>query len=144
MTQIPNTANQQGTFETREEVLAIAGAQQMATSRYELSELEEIEFFYGNRQVELDAVFRPGIDSPLSPTAFNDSERGEKGSCENPFVLDEKEEKDSSLSSTLVSERPTEPPRSRPLGRWIERIESVPEFVYRTLFERKYSVYYIV
>ena len=57
------------------------------------------------------------------------------GSSKNPIVLDEEEDKDDSPSRTQASERPTEPPRllkSRPFGR---RIENVPEFFYRTLFE---------
>ena len=87
--------------------------------------------------MELDAVFRPGIhriDTPFSATAFNDLEMVEGGSSENPIVLDEEEDKNSS-ATTPVSERPTEPPRllrSRPFRR---RTENVKEFVFRTLFE---------
>ena len=59
---------------------------------------------------------------------------GERESSENPIVLDEKEDKNSS-ATTPVSERPTEPPRllkSRPFR---GRIENVKEFVYRILLE---------
>ena len=85
--------------------------------------------------MELDVVFIPGIDTPFSPTAFNDLEMREGGSSENPILLDEVEDKVNSPPTTPVSERPTEPPRllrSHPFGR---RIEKVPEFVYRTLSE---------
>ena len=41
---VPITPNQQGTFETREEVLSSVGAQVTDTRRYELSNLEDIEF----------------------------------------------------------------------------------------------------
>ena len=88
--------------------------------------------------MELDAVFRPGIDridTPFSATAFNDLEMVEGGSSENPIVLDEEDDKENPSATTPVSERPTEPPRllrSRPSCR---RIENVKEFVYRTLFE---------
>ena len=50
-------------FEMKEEVLASAGAQDMITSKYELSDLEGIEFFWENPELELDAVFRPGTDT---------------------------------------------------------------------------------
>ena len=42
--QVPNTPNQQGTFEMREEVLSSVGAQAMDTSSYQVSDLEDIEF----------------------------------------------------------------------------------------------------
>ena len=47
---------------------------------------------------------------------------GERGSFENPIVLDEEEDKENSSATTPVSERPTEPPRllrSRPSCRRI-------------------------
>ena len=64
-------------------------AQAINTSGYELSNLEDIELFWENPQVELEAVFRPGICTFLSPTAFNDLEMGEQGPFEKPIVLDE-------------------------------------------------------
>ena len=45
-TQVPVTPNQQGTYEMRDEILANAGAQDMNNSGYELSDLEDIEFFW--------------------------------------------------------------------------------------------------
>ena len=81
----------------------------------------------------MDSVFRPGIDTPLSPTVFDDFLMGD-GSVENPIVLDEEEEKENA-PSTAESVRHTEPPRllrSRALG---PRIENVPDYVYRNLFE---------
>ena len=88
--------------------------------------------------MELDAVFRPGIDrinTAFSAAPLNDlEEMGKGGSSENPIVLDE-EDNENSSPTTPVSERPTEPPRllkSRPFR---GRIENVKEFVYRTLFE---------
>ena len=42
----PNHANHQATFELREEVLATARTQEVVTSSYELSDLEEVEFFW--------------------------------------------------------------------------------------------------
>ena len=99
------------------------------------ADLDDVEFYCENDQLDVDAVFRPGIDTPFSPTAFDDLEMG--GSAENPILLDEEEDKGNSppTSTTPVSERPTRPPallRSRPFG---TRKENVPDYVYRNLFQ---------
>ena len=65
LAQVPITPNQQGTFEMREEVLSSVGAQDLDTSSYQLSDLEDIEFNCENSQLDLDAVFGPGIDTPF-------------------------------------------------------------------------------
>ena len=82
----------------------------------------------------MDAVFRPGIDTPFSPTIFDDLSM--EGSVEDPIVLEEEEDKEiASPPSTPESVRPTDPPRlqrSRPFG---TRIENVPDCVYRNLFQ---------
>ena len=59
------------------------------------------------------------------------------GSAENPILLDEDQYKENfpPAPSTPESVRPTEPPRlqrSRPFG---ARIETVPDYVYRNLFQ---------
>ena len=133
LARVPITPNQEGTMEMRDEVLSSVGAQDLDTSSYQVSDLEDIEFNWKDSQ--LDSVFRPGIDTPFSPTVFDDLLMGD-GSVENPIVLDEEEEdKENAAPTTPVSERPTEPPRllrSRPFG---ARIENVPDYVYRNLFE---------
>ena len=73
-------------MEMRDEVLSSVGAQDLDTSSYQVSDLEDIEFNWENS--ELDAVFRPGIDTPFSPTLFDDLLMGD-GSVESPIVLDE-------------------------------------------------------
>ena len=94
-------------MEMRDEVLSSVGAQDLDTSSYQVSDLEDIEFNWENDQLDLDAVFRPGIDNPFSPTAFDDlSMEG------TPIVLDEDEDKENApLPTTPESVRPTEPPR---------------------------------
>ena len=99
------------------------------------ADLDEVEFYWENDQLDVDAVFRPGIDTAFSPTAFDDLEMGD--SAENPILLGEEEDKENSPPRTTapVSERPTRPPallRSRPFG---TRIENVPDYVYRNLFQ---------
>ena len=72
--------------------------------------------------MELNAVFGPGINFRFLSTVFNELERGDGGSFENPIVLDEEEDLENSPPTTPVSERPTEPPklpRSCPFRRQI-------------------------
>ena len=62
---VPITPNQQGTFEMRE-VLSSVGAQDTDTRGYEVSDLEDIEFSWEDFAVDMDSVYRPGIDSHFS------------------------------------------------------------------------------
>ena len=131
---VPITPNQEGTMEMRDEVLSSVGAQDLDTSSYQVSDLDDIEFNWENSQLDMDSVFRPGLDTPFSPTVFDDLLMGD-GSVEKPIVLDEEQDKENAPPTTPVSERPTEPPRllrSRVFG---ARIENVPDYVYRNLFE---------
>ena len=135
LARVPITPNQEGAIEMREEVLSSVGAQDLDTSSYQASYLEDIEFEWEDSQLDMDAVFRPGIDTPFSPTTFDDLLMGD-GSVENPIVLDEEEDKENAPTPTTPeSVRPTEPPmlqRSRPFG---TRIEHVPDYVFRNLFQ---------
>ena len=98
-------------MEMRDEVLSSVGGQDLHTSSYQVSDLEDIELNWENSQLDMDAVFRPGIDTPFSPTTFDDLSM--EGSVENPIVLDEGKEKENAAPppSTPESVRPTEPPR---------------------------------
>ena len=133
---VPITPNQRRTFEMREEVLSSVGAQDTDTSGYELSDLEDIEFSWEDPAVDMDSVYRPGIDTPFSPSIFDDFQM-EGSTAANPITVDDEEDKENSAPTTTTtpeSERPTEPPRllrSRPFG---TRLETVLESVYRTLF----------
>ena len=125
LARVPITPNQEGTMEMRDEVLSSVGAQDLDTSSYQMSDLEDIEFNWEDSQLDMDAVFRPGIDTPFSEATFHDL--SVRGSVENPIVLDEEEDKENAPLTTPVSECPTEPPRllrSRAFG---ARIENVPD-----------------
>ena len=139
LARVPVTPNQQGTHEMRDEVLSSVGAQEgLDTSGYQVSaDLDDVEFYRQNDQLDIDSVFQPGINTPFSPTPFDDLEMG--GSAENIIPLVEEEDKENSPSTTTtttpVPERPTQPPallRSRSFG---TSIENVPDYVYRNLFQ---------
>ena len=116
---VPITQSQEGTMEMRDEVLSSVGALDLDTSSYQVSDFGEVEFNWEGSHLDMDAVLRPGKDTPFSPTTCDDLSMGEV-SVENPTVLDEEEDKENSpLPSTPEPLRPTEPPRlqrSRPCG----------------------------
>ena len=72
LTRVPITPNQEGTIEMKEEVLSSVGAKDLDTSSYQVSDLEAIEFNWEESQLDMDAVFRPGIDTPFSSTTLGD------------------------------------------------------------------------
>ena len=117
-------------MEMRDEVFSSVGAQNLDTSSYQVFNLEDIEFNWEDSLWARDAVFTQGIDTPCSPTTFDDLSMG--GSIETRIVLDEEEDKENSppAPSTPESVRLTEPPRpqrNRPFG---TRTEKVPDYVY--------------
>ena len=117
---VPITQNQNRTMEMRDEVLSSVRAQDLNTSSYQVSDLEDIEFNWENSQLDMDAVFRTSMDTPFSPTTFDDLMMGDEF-VENPIVLDEEENKENAAPPPATSEsvRPTKPPRlqrSRALG----------------------------
>ena len=122
-------------MEMRSKVLSSVGAQDLDTSSYQISDLEHIKFNWENSQLDMDAVFRPSIDTPFSPTTFDDLSM--EGSVENPIVLDEEEDKENAPPppSAPESVRPTEPPRLQRSRAFGARIEKVPDYVVRNLFQ---------
>ena len=121
-------------MEMRDEILSSVGAQDLDISSYQVSDLEDREFNWENSQLEMDAVFRPGIDTPFSPTTFDDLSM--EGSVENPIVLDEEEDKENAPPpSTPESVRPKDPPRLQRSRSFGTRIEIVPDYFYRNLFQ---------
>ena len=119
----------------RDEVLSSVGAQDLDTSSYQVFDLEDIKFNWENSQLDMDAVFRPGIDTPFSPTTLDDLSK--EGSVEKPIVLDEEEDKKNvpPPPSTHESVRPMEPSRLQRSCAFGARIENVPDYVFRNLFQ---------
>ena len=74
------TLNRPGNFEMRKEVLGSDGAQKMDISGNEVSDSGHTDFLFEACQLEMDAVFRPGIDNYLSPAVFNNLEMQKRGS----------------------------------------------------------------
>ena len=109
LARVPITQSRGNSGDERRSTLQ-CGAQELDTSSYQVSDLEDIELNWENSQLEKDAVFRPGKDIPFSPTIFDDLSM--EGSVENPIVLDEEEDKDNlPPPSSPESVRLTDPPR---------------------------------
>ena len=49
------------------------GVQDLDFSSYPVSDLEDIEFKWENSQLDMDAIFRPDIDTHFSTTTSDDS-----------------------------------------------------------------------
>ena len=136
LARVPVTSNRQGLHEMRDEILSSVGSQDMDTSGYQMfADLDALQFYWENDQLDVDAVFQPVIHTRFSPTAFDDLEMG-GASTENPILFDEEEDKENfpPPPTTPTSGRPTRLPalqKSRPFA---TRAEKVPEFVYRNLF----------
>ena len=134
LAQVTITPNQQ-TLEMREEILSSVGAQDLDTSSYQVSDLEDIEFNWEDSHWDMDAVFRPGVDTPFSPTTFDDLLKAD-GSVENSIVLDEEEDKENAPAPTTPeSVRPTVPPRLQRSRAFGARMENLPDYVFRNLFQ---------
>ena len=129
LARVPITPNQEGTWEMRDEVLSSVGAQPMDTSGYQLSDLEDIEFAWDNPDMDLDAVYRPGVDTPFSPSLFDNLGWGSET---NPIIVDEEEDKENEPPSTpTTSWRPNEPlPLRRSFARHFgQQNENLPNTV---------------
>ena len=93
----------------RDEELFRVGAKDMDTSGYQMSDLEQIEFHWEDPDLNTDAVLRPGVDIPFSPSNFKDFETSSM--AENITVTDEEKDKERfpPLRTIAVSERPSLP-----------------------------------
>ena len=120
-------------MEMRDKVLSSVGAQNLDTSSYQVSDLDDIEFNWETSQLDMSAVFGPGIDTSFSPTTFVDLST--EGSVENSIVLDEEEDKHNAAPSTTPkSVRSSEPPRLQRSRAFGARMENLPDYVFRNLF----------
>ena len=118
----------------RYQILSSVGAQILDPNVYQVSDLDDVDFYWEIDQPDEDTVFWPCIYIPFSPKAFDDLEMG--GSAENPDVLNEEDDKANCPPTTPVSERPTPTLallRSLSFG---TRIENNPDYVYGKLFQK--------
>ena len=100
------------------------------------SDLDDIQFHWENPNIDMDAVYRPGIDTPFSPSLF---ENIPVAGCADYLIkrLTMNKIKRYEYPTTPESQRPLQPPLlhrslSRPFG---TRLEKIPNSVYRSLFK---------
>ena len=63
-------------MEMRDEVLSSVGAQVMDTSADQVSDQVDVELHWEKQQRDLNAVFVSSLNTPSSPSTFNDFETG--------------------------------------------------------------------
>ena len=99
----------------REEVLSSGGAQDTVTMGYELSDLRDSQFSSEDPAVGMDSVHRPGVDTPIFPSIFDDFQMGSTA-ANRTIVYDEQDKANLAPTATTTpeSERPTEPPPPPP------------------------------
>ena len=125
---LPITPNQQGIMEMRDELLLSVGSQNMDTSGYQVSEQENIEFHWEVPDLNMNAAFRAGIDTPLYSSTFDNFELGSM--IENRILMDEEQDKENSSPPTKrpVSDRSTQPPVLMRCCLFWTRIENFANF----------------
>ena len=65
LARVPVTPNHKGTVEMKDEIRSSVGAQKMNTSRYQVSDLDDVEFFWEKDRLDVDAVFRLALIPPF-------------------------------------------------------------------------------
>ena len=86
----------------RDEVLSSVGRQYMDTTVYQVSHLDDKEIYRENDQLDVNAVLRPGIDTPCSLRALDDIEMD--GSAGKQILLDDEEDKGNFFPTTPAFE----------------------------------------
>ena len=81
------------------------GAQQIDTSRYQVSDLDDIEFNWWSRALDMDTVFQPGVDVLFLSSFVKDYEMG--WVVEKPILLDEEKDGENLPLWTTVPNKPT-------------------------------------
>ena len=134
LARVPITPNQQGTWEMQDEVRASVGDHDVS-SDFVPSDFDDIQFYWQNPNIDMDALYRPSIDTPFSPSLFENIPVA--GSADYPIEIDDEQEKENEYPTAPELQRPLQPPPlqrslSRPFG---TRLENIPNSVYRSLFE---------
>ena len=104
----------------------------MDTSGYQVTDLEDIEFVFEDPDLNIDAVFRPGIDTPFSLSNFNVFEMFSL--AENPIVIGKGLGKENSSNNSSLR-RPTQHPVKKRSRTFETRVENTPDYVFINLFE---------
>ena len=97
---LPRTTNQEGNLEMIDEVLSSVGANDVDTSGYQGSDLDDVDFYWEKDQLDVDTVLRPDLDTPFSCLTLNDFEMGFL--AENPILKNKERDKANSPPPTTL------------------------------------------
>ena len=103
-------SNQREPIAMRDEVLLVnVGGQEIDSSGYHVSDLGNIEFHWGDPDINKNTVLRPSKNNVFSHSTFSDFEMFLV--AENFIVIDDEEDKVNSLPQNSVFLCPSKPPR---------------------------------
>ena len=88
-------------MEMRDEVLSSVGAEDMDTSEYQVSDLEDFQFHCEDLDLKMDAVFRPGTYPPDSRSTFKEFEVASRAENLITIVEEENNEKTPRFQQSL-------------------------------------------
>ena len=106
LAKFPITPNQEGTMEMRDKMFRSVGAQDKDISGHQLSAMNDVELYWKKEQLDVDAAFRPGIETHFHQQRLT---TWRSGNQQKAPTLPNKEVDKSSTPITPVSERQTQP-----------------------------------
>ena len=134
LARVPVTPNQQESMEMRDGVFSSVSAQEMDISGFQVADLEDFEFHWDDLDLNMYAVFLPGMNTPFTRS---NSENFELGStAEKPILVDEEQHEENSplLPTNAVSKRPTQRPVLIKNHPFRTRIENNLDYFRRNFF----------
>ena len=115
LARVPITPNQQGTWEMQDEVRASV-VDHDVSSNFVPSYLDDVQFHWENQNTDIDAVYRPGTETPFPPSLFENFSVA--GIADYPIEIDDEQDKENEYPTTPESQRPMQPlPLQKSLSR---------------------------
>ena len=142
LARFPIKQNEHGALEMLSEVLSSVGLKEMGTSVFQVCDFEDNEFHLEYLNMNMDTVFRLGIDTHFPPSTFNGFKIDLM--AENLILVDEMEKEKKSLLKTTTYEKPTQPPGLLRIPRFGKVPENIPHHVYGFLYQKQFHVYILI
>ena len=135
LARFPITPNEQETKQMPDDVLSSVGVQNMHTSGYQVSDLEDNEANWEDVDLNMDAKFRTSLGTPFGCSVYNAFEIGSM--AENAILIDKQHDKENShpLPTTPASERQSQTPLLLRSRYFETTFRNGFEYVYRNLFQ---------
>ena len=90
LARVKTALDQERTIELRDDLLSSVGAQDKDRNGNHMSDLDDAELYWENDQMDVYAVFRPGIETPFPHSTLDDFDMGSM--AENPNLIQEEQD----------------------------------------------------